>query len=40
MACVRETGTTLIIATHGLFPLEYADNVWELKDGMLASAKA
>jgi putative ABC transport system ATP-binding protein len=35
VACVKNNGTTLIIATHGLFPLEYADKVWELKDGKL-----
>ncbi|MCX6995519.1 MAG: ABC transporter ATP-binding protein [Kiritimatiellaeota bacterium] len=39
VAPVRATGATLIIATHGSFPLEYADHVWELKDGVLASAK-
>jgi len=34
---VREKGVTLTIATHGIFPLDIADRVFCMKDGMLVS---
>ncbi len=34
---VREKGVTLTIATHGIFPLDIADRVFYMKDGMLVS---
>jgi putative ABC transport system ATP-binding protein len=30
---VRGAGSSLVVATHGCFPLGYADSVYDLKDG-------
>ncbi|MBI3910148.1 MAG: ABC transporter ATP-binding protein [Armatimonadetes bacterium] len=38
VAPVKETGATLIVATHGIFPQEIADTVFQMKDGRLAPA--
>lgn len=37
MEAVRSKGTTLVIATHGTFPLDIADKVFSIKDGSLTS---
>jgi len=34
---VREKGVTLIIVTHGIFPIDIADRVFYLKDGTLVT---
>ncbi|HUU17804.1 MAG TPA: ATP-binding cassette domain-containing protein, partial [Sedimentisphaerales bacterium] len=36
---VREKGVTLVIATHGIFPLDVADRVLYMKDGTLIRQK-
>jgi len=36
-SAVREKGATLVVVTHGAFPLSSADRVFYLKDGVLAS---
>jgi putative ABC transport system ATP-binding protein len=32
---VKERGAALLIATHGTFPLEYADRIYDLHDGVV-----
>lgn len=34
---VRSKGTTLVVATHGTFPLDIADKVFSIRDGSLIS---
>ncbi|HEY3417778.1 MAG TPA: ABC transporter ATP-binding protein [Armatimonadota bacterium] len=40
LAAVRQGGATLIVATHGSFPLDQADRILRLQDGVVREAPA